>query len=413
MTTQPIQILADYTLAPTTIELKRPSLGKSPSGFPKIHVELLPQDLVHLIGYDPRAIQESSRKRKKTDSLPMNVAHSVVVLHQNVQRSIDQSRVDAMVDYLVNALTNEQFADWSEIDIVTNAIPDMSSYEKDHVIRMPSSANYFVTDGQHRFTALLDFMQKYPELAQRFTQAVSISVLPPDRMFEFAGQAVHDKNYLHAPVKVAKALSADTRDAHNRLAKELHEHPVIKEAGGVNYTRDTLPPDSREFTTHSVLYKFVRGFVEGRKGLDRGTIDNPFLQANFEAIKADLFEYVNSLAGCFPSWKTYPGREKFLSRSSAAMQALGVLGRDLYFYIEDANVRQAALAKVSEKKLNWLKTNTEVWESVIGTINKKGQISPASSHQAVDSTIKFLRDKSGLSIKIKAQQEAEKEADLT
>ncbi len=383
------------TLNTTTIELRNAALGQSPTGFSKMHVELLPSDLSHLVGYDPRTLGTTTKRRKRSEMVPMNVASSVVILQQNVQRSIDQSRVDQMVDYLHAAITRDEFADWAEIDVVTAAKPDTADFKENHIIRMPASANYFITDGQHRFCALLDFMQKYPELSDTFTQAVAISVLPEDRVFEYAGQAFHDKNYLHAPVKIAKALHTDVRDLHNRLAKELHTHPAIVEAGGISYQRDTLPPISAEFTTHSVLYRFVRGFTDGKKGLDKGQIADSPLYENFDELRDQIFSYVTNLAMSFPSWKA-ENRENYLFRSSAAFQAFGVIGHDLNTFVGDPTIRNAMVSRIGEKRLDWKRTNVKEWDGVIGLKNKQGVISPASSHQAIDATIKFLREKSGL-----------------
>ena len=47
--------------------------------------------------------------------------------------------------------------------------------------------------------------------------------------------------------------------------------------GGVNEEKDSLAATSKEMVTHAMLYKFVRGFCEGRRGLDKGRISNPNL----------------------------------------------------------------------------------------------------------------------------------------
>jgi len=159
------------------------------------------------------------------------------------------------------------------------------------VIRIPTSAEYFIIDGQHRYCALIDFVRLYPELAKNFTQAVAISVITPARIKEWAGQGFHDKNYLRTAVKATKALAVDTRDIHNVLAKKLHGHPTILDGGGVNVEKDSLAASSKEMVTHAVLYKFVRGFCEGRRGLDKGRVANVNLTehsfSDFERLISD------------------------------------------------------------------------------------------------------------------------------
>ena len=140
----------------------------------------------------------------------------------------------------------------------------------------PAAAEYFITDGQHRFCAAMDFVRQYPQYASKFTQAVAISVLPQDRLGEWAGQSFHDKNYLRTVVKMTKALAVDWRDPHNVLAKALHDHRVIKNGGGVNEQKDALAATAKEFATHAMLYRFTRAFCEGRRGL-QGAVKSPNL----------------------------------------------------------------------------------------------------------------------------------------
>jgi hypothetical protein len=279
----------------------------------------------------------------------------------------------------------------------------MSKYKETHCLYFPSSAEYFITDGQHRFCALMDFVWRYPLFADQFTQAVAISVLPQDRLDEWAGQSFHDKNYLRSVAKVTKALAVDSRDAHNVLAKELRNHPVIKRGGGVNEVKDSLSSTAKEFTTHAMLYKFVRGFCEGRRGLAKGVITDQLLSdETYEARKAELFDYISLLDGAFPNWTVVPGREDYLFRASAALQALGVLGFDLYTKVDDATRRKEMILAIGEKHLNWKRTNVDEWQPIIGQVKRGApearlaEVSPASSRQAIDATIRFLRDRAGL-----------------
>jgi DGQHR domain-containing protein len=384
-------------------ELKNCSVGKSPSGFPKIHVEMLPGDLIKMVAYDPRSIPPAPRPGQRD---PHHVSEDLVDLVREVQRTIDSQKVLEMVKYLEDALSDGKYADWAELDVVTATKPDMTKWTDKHSVYFPSSAEYFITDGQHRFCALMDFARTYPDHGGRFTQAVSISVLPQDRLKEWAGQSFHDKNYLRTPVKATKALAVDSRDLHNILAKELRNHPVIKDGGGINEVKDSLAATAKEFATHSVMYRFTRGFCEGQRGLNKGPVKGPKLTPeSYDELKTQLFEYMAELNKAFPHWTVVPGREEYLFRASAALQALGVIGQLLYTKVADASDRRVMINRIGESKLDWRRTNVRDWGSVIGGIVEKkddqdrviGQeISPRSNRQAFDGTIKFLRDRSGL-----------------
>ena len=390
-----LQIEFDPTRAGLKHELKFCSIGKAPTGFPKIRAEMLPGDLIKLIAYDPRTMQLPRRGQQD----PQHVSHDVVELIREVQRSIDQQRVEEMVDYLYGALSQGQYADWAELDVITVAKPDTSQFEETHSVYFPTAAEYFITDGQHRYCALMEFVRRYPEYSGKFTQAVAISVLPHDKLSEWAGQSFHDKNYLRTAVKMTKALAVDYRDPHNVLAKDLRQHPAVQEAGGVNEVKDALAAGAKEFATHAALYRFTRGFCEGRRGLDRAPIRTPRLTDEaMEGFKESLTDYLTRLNDVLPHWATVPGREIYLFRSSPALQALGVLGYELYTKVPDPGTRAAMITNIGEHALDWRRSNVATWESVIGDVVEDGSaVSPRSNRQAIDATIRFLRDQSGLS----------------
>jgi DGQHR domain-containing protein len=392
--------------AETVVELRHPSYGRNPSGKDKLHVEMFPEQLVRFLGYDPRALKAPKSATGK-DKTPGNVPDMVVSLQREVQRSVDASRVAEMVEYLRAAASDGARADWAELTAVTCARPDMDEFESRAIVKMPASAAYFLTDGQHRFCALIDFVKQYPRLARQFTQALAVTIVDEDELAEYAGQVFHDMNYLQMPVKAAKALHADTRDAFNRLAKELHEHPVFLEGGGIAFDRDTVAAKAKEFTTHSVVFKFARGFVEGRKGLDRGNIPSEYLAKNYDRLKSELWDYVTLLGTRLPSWTMEPGADRalFMTRTSSAMQALAVLGWGLYTQVDDEAKRLRMLDQVDEAHLDWRRTNLN-WSGVLGipkpaSKDKEGNtipemVQPASARQYIDNTLKLLRDKSGL-----------------
>jgi hypothetical protein len=200
--------------------ISKPSLGLSPAGFERMHIEMLPREVGRLVGYDPRVLIMKPRKPGSTargtrDVIPGNVSQAIVNLQNAVQRSIDKGRVQVMTDYLADAMTKGKFADWGSIELVTSSKPDLSRYDTAFEAALESNADYFIADGQHRYCAILDFVKNHPEFSDKFTQAVTISFLPDERLVEWAGQEFHDRNYFSVPVRAGKALSVDTRDPVN------------------------------------------------------------------------------------------------------------------------------------------------------------------------------------------------------
>lgn len=372
----------------TFIAVQSPARGISPSGFERIHVEMSPRAVGHLIGYDPRTLTSKPRGKKKVDTTPHNISSRIVEMAKAVQRAIDPDRIEAMVEYLRGAFRGD-YADWDAISVVTSTPPNWERLAVDGTVLFDSEADYFVADGQHRYAALLDFCRKYPELADRFTQAVTVLVLPADKLDAWAAQSFHDRNYYATPVKAGKALSTDSRDTLNALAKEMGQHPSIVRAGGVAYDRDTLLKGDARLLSHSVLHRFVRGFIFGRSGLD--ATREEYDSATVFAAKDDLRLYISQL-GVYMPW-TGENRDELLSRASVVFSALSVIGHDIYTQYGEAGEREAVVAKL--KKLNWSRANLATWEGVAGSA-KDGKVQPASNRPAIDAVIRYLREYLGL-----------------
>lgn len=381
--------------------ISQPSVGYSPSGFQRVHVELLPREVGRLIGYDPRVLVMKPRKsgakegsRSRRETIPHNVSKEVIALQNAVQRSIDVKRVDQMAQYLADAMLKGKFADWGPIELVTANKPDMSKLKSDHAVALDSDADYFIADGQHRYCALLDFIHHHPQFAERFTQAVNISVMPEDKLIEWAGQEFHDRNYFSVPVRAGKALSVDSRDPVNSLAKAVASHPTVESGGGVAYERDTLVKNDPRFATHATLHRFVRGFIFGRPGLDKG-VDTRVDIGDSETKALDA--YLTLLNLSLPWASDTPERDQYVTRTSAVMAGLAVIGHDLFLGEVDYSQDQIAAKMKTLSKLNWKRSNRELI-GVVGGEGKDGEVAPNASRQSIDSTIRYLRDKLGIQI---------------
>jgi hypothetical protein len=384
---------------PTSSKLivSNPSFGRSPSGFTRVHLELRPKEVARLLAYDPRVLAQKPRG-KKAPIMPHNVSEEIARMQLAVQRSIDNTRVQQMVDYLASAFEQGTFADWGAVEVVTIDEPSMHA---DCTAWLDPDAEYFVADGQHRYCAMLDFIRQWPQYADRWTQGITISVLPPERFTEWAGQKFHDHNYFAVAVRPGKALAVDVRDPVNALAKQLSMHPDIMKGGGIAYDRDNLLAKDPRFTTHSIIHRFVRGFLFGRPGLDK-TVDTT--EPVGEMWRDRLMEFVSALALILP-WFA-PDRDQYVARASAVLSSLAVVGHDLYasgLPSEEIGRRLASLGGI-----DWRRTNLGL-VGVVGTEkmqpvkddagNVTGTISvvqPASSRQAIDSTIRWLRQQLGL-----------------
>lgn len=357
----------------TSIVLPQASVGRSPSGFLRIHAELPVNILGRFVGYDPRALKAG----------PGNVSAQLHDLQTRVQRSISSGRVKDLVEYLHQAEAGK-FCDLAPIDLITASTPHINGS-----VSFPINSEFFVAEGQTRYCALLDFVRERP--AAVWTQGVTISVLPEAQLVEWAGQLFHDRNYYAQPVRIGKALATDTRDPVNALTRELDEHPVILRGGGIAYERDTLAPGDERLTTHSVMHRFVRGFLGGR-----GAIDGKHTSQTSDispTARKDLHEYVLALGLVIPWDAIGSYRDESLARSSAVFAALGVLGYDLFNSDLPRDQIGERLSHLSA--VDWRKTNLS-WVGVFGS-EKNGRVQPSSARPAIDGLLRHLRTVVGLS----------------
>lgn len=379
-------------LTSTKIVLSQPTVGLAPSGFTRVHVEMLPREVGHLVGYDPRSLVRPPRRKTGKGSQeisPRNVPDFITKMQQEVQRTIDSGRVKDMERYLLNAIQQGALADWGPLLLVTSSQPDLSRMDDQHLVYFDSDADYFVNDGQHRYCALLDFLADYPEYGDRFTQPVTIACLPSEKFQEWAAQEFHDRNYFAVPVRAGKALLTDSRDPVGALARKLYEHPVISAAGGIATERDTLLKNDPRFTTHAVLHRFVRAFLIGRPGLDKG--------ATLDTVTDDqtrkTWEYFNALGLVLPSWRS-EDRDQYLTRTSGVLSALAVVGHDLYNHEPPFDSENLARRLREIGSIDWKRTNLDL-VGVVGT-ERDGHVAPASSRQAIDAIVRYLRERTGV-----------------
>lgn len=364
------------------------SFGVSPSGFRRVHLELLPREVARLVGYDPRSLVQKplkvgARPPRGSRDIPHNVSSEIVALQNQVQRSIDGARVAQMVQYLVAPMESDAFADWGPILLVTSSMPE----ETAGGAALDSDAEYFVADGQHRYCALLDFCRAYPQYADRFTQGVTLAILPENKLVQWAGQEFHDHNYFSVAVRAGKALSVDSQSPVNALAKSLALLPAIVTAGGIAYERDTLLTGDTRFLSHSTLHRFVRGFLFGRPGLDKSEDAGSSIDY---ADRENLAKYVSRLASVLP-WAG-EDRDAYLTRTSVVVAALSVVGHDMYLEGYSEEDRTLFVRRLAE--IDWQRHNL----SLVGVVGseKNGLVQPASSRPAIDATIRFLRERMGL-----------------
>jgi hypothetical protein len=105
------------------------------------------------------------------------------------------------------------------------------------------------------------------------------------------------------------------------------------------------------------------------------------------------------LGKILPTWTDGERRAEYLFRSSAAWQALGVIGY-LLSEVDDEDERTAMLTAISEEKLSWLRSNLGSQSSARSSRRSSTEKCVSGSHlasrQAIDGSIGFLKKLTGL-----------------
>lgn len=299
------------------------------------------------------------------------------------QRILNRARVPEIAQYVLNNQTSYVFsAITASLDgaVRFKALGENGESNRLGALHVDMSARFIINDGQHRRAAIEQALINAPELGDE-TIAVVFFI---DRGLERSQQMFSDLNRHAVRPSRSLGLLYDHRNDLSKIAKLVAlKSTAFKDL--VEMERSTLSERSRKLFTLSAIHTGCSVLLDSAE------------YSNVEHASKVCIEFWDEIANHIPEWGLVRSsrmtageiRRDFLHSHAIALQAFGMVGRDL-LQSDRANW-QNRLAEIG--KIDWSKSNANVWEgrALIG-----GRVSKSSNN--VTLTTNFIKHRLGLKL---------------
>jgi hypothetical protein len=398
--------------------------GRFGSRLAAYSTQVRPNQIMNLLGHDPRS---KNWKRLPSDELRK--------IYEYLQRKTTPNRRESVSDYIDERLGPNGICvgAFPAISIAFQNPTEFRPYGGppgvgDLMVDISPMNVRILVDGLARVTGAMDLAEEGQEdILDSFLFPVTIYVPAPGTKplsWEEMGQLFHDFNFRVQPVSKQHALALDTSDIYIRLAHRLAECPFIHDNGGVAERAASLGSKSTELVVQTVLVRTVRGACEGRKfqESDLASSDQANLtRQTFNSLLSSIDEFFSGIAARMG--ERFTDKHDSLHLTAPGWQALGIIHHDIAFKLKlDAVERSKALDRIAA--IDWGRGNPD-WQTLAfghPEIDKKtgshvkdsaGRVRVAltgAGRTTVQKLIDYIRDKTGLSIRLKAFVDDEAEA---
>lgn len=297
------------------------------------------------------------------------------------QRTLNKGRIPEISRYVLNNRSSYVFsAITASVDGNVRFQPMGSEGEASRLgaLHVDMSARFIINDGQHRRAAIEQALAHAPDLGD---ETISV-VFFIDRGLTRSQQMFSDLNQHAVRPSRSLALLYDHRTDMSQIAKLVTlKTSAFKDL--VETERSTLSERSRKLFTLSAIHNACAALLE----------DEEYTDVNHAADAC--IEYWEEVARHIPEWsfvrtsKITSGdiRRDFLHSHAIALQAFGIVGRELT-KLHKGNWRKK-LAQIG--KIDWSRSNAQLWEgrALIG-----GRVSKASHN--VTLTTNLIKKQLGL-----------------
>lgn len=280
------------------------------------------------------------------------------------QRILNKARIPEISDYILDNPDNYVFSALTvsiDSEVTFEALPGQ---DRLGLLRVPMEAHFIINDGQHRRAAIIEALKQRPDLDHE-TIAVVFFL---DIGLERCQQMFADLNRYAIRPSRSLGLLYDHRDDKARLAKlVIMKSDFFRDI--VDMEKSSLAKRSRKLFTLSAFYNACADLIDGM-ATGNLTEDADLARTYWESIVEHFPSWIQVREGRIPASEI---REGYIHSHGIALQAIGKAGNTLLKqYPGNWKKHLGAL-----KKIDWSRTNAEVWEgrALIG-----GKVSKASTN---------------------------------
>jgi DNA sulfur modification protein DndB len=268
------------------------------------------------------------------------------------QRTLNRARVPEIAQYLV---TNPKSYILSALTVSVDAPVKFLPFEGAKpsafgLLQIPMDARILINDGQHRRAAIEEAIKDAPELGHDNVPVLFFS----DEGLERSQQMFADLNKYAVRPSYSLSTLYDHRDPGSDLARYLAAECMAFK-GITEMEKATLSNRSTKLFTLSSIKHASRALL--RKQLREGVTPEERLLAR---------EFWDAVGEQIPDWgrararrvSTHELRQEFVHAHGVVLQAIGIAGASLLA----KHPKDWKLALKGLRKIDWLRTNTKVWE---------------------------------------------------
>lgn len=299
------------------------------------------------------------------------------------QRILNRARVPEIAQYVVNNKQSYVFsAITASLDgaVRFKALGVGGESNRLGALHVDMSARFIINDGQHRRAAIEQALINAPELGDE-TIAVVFFI---DRGLERSQQMFSDLNRHAVRPSRSLGLLYDHRNDLSKIAKLVAlKSTAFKDL--VEMERSNLSERSRKLFTLSAIYTGCSVFLDSAE------------YSHVEHASNVCIDFWEEIAKHIPEWGLVRSsrmtageiRRDFLHSHAIALQAFGIVGRDLVQ--SDPENWKSRLVEI--ENIDWSRSSAHVWE---GRALVGGRVSKSSNN--VTLTANLIKQKLGLKL---------------
>jgi hypothetical protein len=373
--------------------------------------QILPSDLIHVLGHDPRSANWGRLAKEYRD------------IYEYLQRKTSKSRRESTAFYIEDRIDSNSSLPGAFPAITLGMVkPPRFEPAKAEcgfpkevgvlMLDLSEDNKRILLDGLARLTGALEFEERTGK-KNLFSFPLTIFA-PTDKHGELTllqlGQLFYDLNFLQAAISTNHAIALDQSDIYGKLASALAQDGVIKMYGGVELRAASLGNKSTALVVQRVLLRFVRGACEGRRyqESDSAHVTNPNLtRQSLRSIQAKIGTFLQGIESAMGSDRF--GDRDSLHLTAPGWQVLGLVFHDVEFRVKP-ELSEAERAEIVSKlaAIDWSRSNPD-WFPMLGEAETDKEGAPVLDSQGrkrvalsragrttIASLLKYVREKTGL-----------------
>lgn len=283
------------------------------------------------------------------------------------QRTLNRGRIPAITNYL---LANQKSYVMSALTVSVDGQVRFQKFDNAHntslgILEIPMDAKILINDGQHRRAAIEEAIKESTLLGQDNVPVLFFS----DEGLVRSQQMFADLNKYAVRPSYSLSTLYDHRDPSSELARFLAaECRAFK--GLTEMEKSTISNRSVKLFTLSSIKHASRALLRKTPKDDVSTAERMIAKEFWDVLSDQIAHWQSARAR---EVATAELRQEYVHVHGVTLQALGMAGADLL----SQKPRQWKSELRALKKVDWARTNTDVWE---GRAMLHGRISKAATN---------------------------------